>query len=179
MQRPTERQTWRLFRLHRRRRTRHKNCAGTTAVEMALLAPVFFYFLMGTCEMALAEAAQQLMENAAYNTSRLAKTGYTNLGQTQAQTISQLMVNELQSFGGLLDTTQVTMTETAYNGFSSIGAGTGTSGFGNPDQIVVYTLSYPWKLLTPMLGQLVGTSDGQGNWILNLTARIVVRNEPY
>jgi Flp pilus assembly protein TadG len=161
------------------RRPHRKSLSGATAVEMALIAPTFFLLLMGTVEMALIETAQQLLENAAYNTSRLAKTGYTQTGMSQAQTVSQEMVNELQGFSGFIDTTQVTMTDVAYNGFANIGSGTGTNGMGVPDQIVVYTISYPWKIFTPMIGQLVGALDGNGDWIINLTARIVVRNEPY
>src|ERR1700722_3563299 len=148
--------------------------SGATAVEMALLTPVFFYLLIGITEITLVEAAQQLLENAAYNTSRLAKTGFVLSGQNQAQTVSQQLDNELQSFGNLINTKNVTMTETAYNSFAAIGSG-GTSGMGNPEQIVVYTVTYPWQLQTPMMGHIIGTQDANGNWIKNLTARIVVR----
>ncbi len=169
-----------LFKCFNMLRQPHRKARrGATAVEMAVIAPAFFLLFIGTVEMSLVETAQQLLENAAYNTSRLAKTGYTTLGESQVQTVSQVLVSELHSFSGFIDTTRVTMTDTAYNGFSSIGAGTGTSGMGVPDQIVVYTVTYPWKLLTPMIGQLIGNKDANGDWIINLTARIVVRNEPY
>jgi Flp pilus assembly protein TadG len=152
-----------------RRRARR----GATAVEMALIAPVFFLLMMGVTELSLIEAAQQLLENAAYNTSRLASTGFVTSGQTQGQTVSQQLVNELQSFGSLINTTNVTMNAMAYNSFSAIGSG-GTSGLGNPDQIVVYTVTYPWQLFTPLLSSLIGT-----NGVVTLTSRIVVHNEPY
>ena len=140
-----------------------------------MLAPTFFLLLMGTTELSLMLGAQQLLENAAYNTSRLAKTGFVNTGQTQAQTVSQIMTTELQSYGALITTSNVLMTESAYNSFTAAGAGTGgTSGFGTEQQIVVYTITYPWKLFTPMLSALLGT-----NGIVNLTTTIVVRNEPY
>ncbi len=146
---------------------------GATAVEMALIAPVFFTMLMGMTETALVETAQQLLENAAYNTSRLAKTGYTATGQSQLQTVSQIMTQELQSFGTFIDTTKVTMTSTAYNSFGGIGVG-GASGLGAAQQIVVYTVTYPWKLFTPLVSGLIG-SEG----VVTLTSRIVVRDEPY
>jgi Flp pilus assembly protein TadG len=155
------------------RRVKGKGREGLAALEMALVAPIFFLLLFGTIEISLIEATQQLMENAAYNTSRLAKTGFTNNGQTQSQTVSQLMVNELQSFGNLIDTTKVTTTSVSYTDFAVIGTG-GTSGYGTAQQIVTYTISYPWTLFTPMLAQLIGT-----NGIITLTSRIVVRNEPY
>jgi Flp pilus assembly protein TadG len=163
----------RAFKKMWRRAARKDARRGTTAVEMALIAPVFFMLIIGITETTMIETAQQLLENAAYNTSRLAKTGFVTNGQTQAQTVSQIMTQELQSFGTFIDMTHVTMTSTSYNSFNNIGSG-GTTGMGNPEQIVVYTISYPWKLFTPMIGSLIGT-----NGAITLTSRIVVRNEPY
>ena len=151
-----------------------RQCKGVTAVEMALLAPVFFLLLLGTMEMALIGVAQQLLENATYNTSRLAKTGYTTTGQTQMQTVTDVLNQELQSYGSLIDTNHVTMTSMSYTSFSNVGTG-GTAGIGNAQQIVVYSVSYPWKIFTPVLGAMIG--DPNGNIIL--TSQIVVRNEPY
>ena len=109
---------------------------GATAVEMALITPVFFLLLMGMIEIALMLTAQQLLENATFNTSRLAKTGYSAAGETQGQTVSALLNGELQSFGTLIDVTKVTLSSVAYADFQQIG-GTGTSGMGTQDQIVV------------------------------------------
>lgn len=150
-----------------------KSERGSTAVEMAMIIPIFLMVMVGITETTMLEAAQQIMENAAYNTSRLAKTGYTDDGKTQAETVNAIMAKELQSFGTFFDITKVTMTSKAYSSFSSIGTG-GTSGLGTAKQIVVYTITYPWKIFTPMIGDLMGT-DG----IINLTTRIVVQNEPY
>jgi len=155
---------------------RGRNAArrGVTAVEMALVSPVFFLLLMGMIELSLIEVAQQLLESAAYNASRLAKTGYTASGQTQGQTVAQVLTTELQSYAPLINTINVTMTETDYNSFSSAAAGGGASGYGTQQQIVAYKVTYPWQLFTPMLSAIIGT-----NGIVNLTTTIVVRNEPY
>lgn len=155
------------------------SCRGATAVEMALIAPVFFTLMVGLTEMTLMMTAQQLMESAAYNTSRLAKTGYTAVGKTQMDTVSQILNQQLSGLGSFIDMTQVTMTSKAYETFASIGSGEGSEGLGTPEQIVVYTVTYPWKFLTPMIGSLIGTQDSQGNWVVNIQSRIVVRNEPY
>jgi len=166
--------------LHKFRRVSRALERGTAAVEMALITPVFFLLLIGTTEICLLETGQQLLENATYNASRLASTGYTTNGSTQAQTVNQLLFNELQSFGSFFNTSQVTITAIAYNSFSNAGTGTsGTNGMGAPQQIVVYTVTYPWKLFTPMMGLIIGHQDVNGNWIVNLTSQIVVRNEPY
>lgn len=161
---------FRSFPLSKGRKDRRKAVA---AVEMALLVPVFFMMLVGIIELSLMFTAQQILENAAFNASRTAKTGYTAAGQTQMQTIMQVVTQELQSYGTFIDTSKVTLTSTAYNSFGSIGTG-GASGFGSAQQIVVYTISYPWSLITPLMSSLVGTSG-----IVTLSSQIVVRNEPY
>jgi Flp pilus assembly protein TadG len=155
-------------------RDRNAGRRGVAAVEMALISPVFFLFLMGTTELCLMEGAQQLLESAAYNTSRLAKTGYSANGQTQGQTVAQILTTELQSYGALINTLNVKMTEADYNSFTAAAAGGGGAGYGTQQQIVVYTVTYPWQLFTPMMSALMGTGG-----IVNLTTTIVVRNEPY
>jgi Flp pilus assembly protein TadG len=153
---------------------------GTTAVEMALIAPVFFLLLIGTTEICLIEAGQQLLENATFNTARLITTGYTTNGQTQQQTVTQTLFNELQSYGSFFNTAQLTITAVAYNSFTNDANKTnGTNGLGTPDQIIDYTVSYPWKLFTPLVGDIIGHEDINGNLVITLTSHIVLRNEPY
>jgi Flp pilus assembly protein TadG len=158
---------------------RDKARRGATAVEMALIAPAFFLLLMGTTEMCLIEGAQQLLENATYNASRTGSTGYIANAETQTQTVTQILDNELEGFGNVFNTASVTMTATAYNNFTNAANQSGGStGLGNPQQVVVYTVTYPWKLFTPLMGQMIGQYVN-GNWVFNLTSQIVVRNEPY
>lgn len=148
---------------------------GSTAVEMALVAPVFFLLMMGIVETTLILMTQHLIENAAYNASRLAKTGYVANGESQMQTVTDILDRELSSLGGVIDVNKIQMSSTAYSNLSNIGAsGQGSAGLGGSSQIVVYTVTYPWKLFTPMMSAIIGSSG-----TLNLTSRIVVRNEPY
>lgn len=48
------------------------------------------------------------------------------------------------------------------------------SGYGGSGEIVVYTVTYPWPLFTPLVSEFIGT-DG----IYTLSSRAVVKNEPY
>lgn len=48
------------------------------------------------------------------------------------------------------------------------------SGFGSSGEIVIYTVTYPWPLFTPMIGNLIGT-----NGVYTLSSRAVVKNEPF
>ncbi len=158
---------------------------GSVAVEFALISPAFFLLLMGFCELCLMEGAQQLIENAAYNTSRLAKTGYVESGMSQEQTVNQLLVSKLSSFGSLIDTSRVETKAANFNNFSSSYGEGGASGYGTAQQIVVYTISYKWVIFTPMMCSALGnactvqTVDGTDKNVVNLISTIVVRNEPY
>ena len=149
---------------------------GITALEMALIAPVFFTMLMGVVEVSLVMLAQHLLENATFNASRLAKTGYVTTGKTQMATVMAALDGELGSLAPLIDVTKLSMTSTAYGNLSQINQpGQGVAGLGAAQQVVVYTVSYPWKFFTPMIGQIMGDANN----MLTLTSRIVVRNEPY
>lgn len=150
---------------------------GLSALEFALIAPVFFMMLIGVTEMSLVMLATHLIESATYNASRTAKTGYIEAGKTQLETVMDVLNYRLGSLAPLIDVSKVTTTYTAYGNLSSIGQpeqGEDNS-LGTAEQVVVYTVSYPWKVFTPMIGNLIGDENG----IITLSSRIVVRNEPY
>ncbi|NTU76946.1 MAG: pilus assembly protein [Alphaproteobacteria bacterium] len=155
---------------HNRRRR------AVTAVEFALIAPVFFLFFIGVIEMSLILLTQHLMENATFNASRLAKTGYIAEGKTQMETVMELLLREMGSLAPLVDVSKLSVTSLAYGSLSQIGQPEqGTEGLGAKEQVVVYTISYPWRLFTPLMSDILGDANSQ----MNLTSRIVVRNEPY
>lgn len=149
---------------------------GAAAIEFALVAPAFFLIFIGVVEMSLAMLAQHLLENATFNASRLAKTGYIATGRTQIQTVMDVLDTELGSLAPLIDVAKISFTSTAFGQLDRIGLpGQGADGLGAADQIVVYTISYPWKIFTPMISNIIGDANG----IITLTSHIVVRNEPY
>ena len=175
---------------------------GATAVEFALISPVVVLLVMGVIEMSMMMMAQNLMESATFSASRTGKTGYVAEGQTREETILQEL-NELA--GAVLDTEAITITSTSYDEFGDIGqpepfidanansvrddgenytdvngngqydSDMGTSSSGTAGQVVVYTVSYPWHIATPLIGGMIGNADD----IVMLTARTVVRNEPF
>ncbi len=156
---------------------RHKRGErGATALEMALVAPVFFLLFIGIVEISLIALTQHLLENSTFNSSRLAKTGYVAEGKTQLDTIMEALNKEMSSLAPLVDVTKLSVTSTSYGNLSNIGQPEqGTAGLGTSGQVVVYTVSYPWKMFTPMIGNLIGDENG----MVNITSRIVVKNEPY
>lgn len=174
---------------------------GATAVEFAMIAPFYFLLIIGIMETAMVMFAQHVLECAAANASRTGKTGYVGAAQTQADTI-KTTVNNLASF--LMDSGKITITAMSYKSMSAIGSGepfvdangngkwdtgenytdsngngkydtdVGAAGYGASGDIVVYTISYPWPIMTPAMTPFLG-KDG----ILTLQSRVVVKNEPY
>jgi Flp pilus assembly protein TadG len=60
------------------------------------------------------------------------------------------------------------------------GAGSSGAGVGAAGNIVVYTVNYNWKVLTPIVGQFLGNPDpgNPGRYRIPMSASIVVKNEP-
>lgn len=177
-----------------------RNEEGVTAIEFALISPVFMLMILGIIEFSLIMFTAAVMEGATNNTSRLGKTGYVPDGITRQQAI----INNVNSkTHGLLDSSHITLTTEVYSNFTDVGqpepcispvtapcpgtvgvnfvdvngngtwdADMGAAGLGNPGDVVVYTVSYPWPIMTPMMRVILGPT-------YTIRTRTVVRNEPY
>jgi Flp pilus assembly protein TadG len=67
------------------------------------------------------------------------------------------------------------------DGPGASGGGAGAAGSaGGAGDIVVYTVSYNWKILTPMVGPFLGQPDPSraGRYMIPMKAQMVVKNEP-
>lgn len=64
---------FRLSRLFGRRWRRNQD--GSAAIEFAIIAPVFFFLMFVIAETALVFIAEQVMDNAVFETARLIRTG--------------------------------------------------------------------------------------------------------
>jgi len=149
---------------------------GLAALEFAMILPAFVLLIIGTIEVSLVMLTQHLLENATYNASRTAKTGYIAEGKTQLDTVMSVLLTRLGGLGPLLDPSKITVTSMSYGDLSQIGQPEqGIEGLGGADQVVVYTVRYPWQTYTPLIGHMIGDENG----VVNLSSRIVVRNEPY
>ncbi len=179
----------------------HSHEEGTTAIEFAFIAPVLMLMMFGIIELSLMMYTQSVMEGATSISSRLGKTGYTESGISREQTIRNKLSARAT---GLLNVSLFTIQSKSYSQFDTIGeaepfldangngqhdAGEnytdvngngvwdedmGRAGYGNANDIVVYNVSYPWHVATPLIGRIFG-EDGT----LVLKASAVVKNEPY
>jgi len=69
----------------------------------------------------------------------------------------------------------------SYDGPGASSGGAGAAGnVGAPNNIVVYTVNYNWKILTPMVGRFLGQPDPSrpGKYMIPMSAQMVVKNEP-
>lgn len=177
-----------------------QDARGSTAVEFALIGPALILMVVGITELGLMVAAQRILDDATFVGSRTGKTGYVNTGSTQAATIA---ANIRKAASSYLDPSKITLQSISYpdysymkpevfvdknkngkrdsnesytdsNGNGKYDDGTGTSGAGSCGEIVAYTATYNWTLMTPMMSGLLGTKG-----IVPLTSRVVVKNEPY
>ncbi|GBD48011.1 TadE-like protein [Methylopila sp. Yamaguchi] len=177
-----------------------QDARGSTAVEFALIGPVLLLFVFGTIELGLMMAAQHVLDDAVFMGSRTSKTGYVASTSTQTATVAAAIRKAAQPY---LDPGKIVVTSKSYPDYSSINPepftdtnkngvrdagepytdvngsgsyddGKGTAGYGTGGQIVVFTATYAWPVSTPMIADLIAT-----NGVRTLSARAVVRNEPY
>ena len=175
-----------------------RDSEGVTAVEFAMIAPVFVLVLMGIVEFSLVMFVTSVMEGATSASGRYGKTGYTAAGSTRQQ---QIIDTVSKRTAGLLNPAQITVTTKVYPSFDSInqeepyidtnhngnhdtdelytdvnGNGqwdsSGVAGLGNANDVVVYTISYPWVINTPIIAKFLGSP-------IIVSSRTVVKNEPY
>lgn len=186
-------------RLYKHKMSLRRNTDGVVAIEFAFIAPVVLLMIMGIIEFSLVMFTMAVMESATSHTSRLGKTGYTEAGSTREE---QIIANIQALTTGLLDPNQIQITAKVYDAFDNVGdpepfvdansnmiydegetysdingnsewdADMGSAGFGDANDVVVYTVSYPWRINTPIISNIIGN-------IFTITTRAAVKNEPY
>ena len=176
-----------------------RDTEGATAVEFVFVAIPVIYLMVGILEFSAAMTVSNSLEAATNLSSRLGKTGFVDVaeGLDQSATIRAEIERRV---GPLIDMNKLEIDAKAYADFGSVGASEpwndtnddgvpqtgeftdtngnnfcdGCTGFGGADNVVIYTITYPWTIMTPLMNRLLG-EDG----IFNLTAYSVVKNEPY
>lgn len=177
-----------------------KDEGGATAIEFGIVGLALIYFIVGIVEFSLTMTVGNSLEAATNMSSRLGKTGYTDEEAmlTQQETIYREIERRV---GPLIDMEKLDITHEVFNDFESLtspdvlddkngdgdyddpgewtdvdgdGFKDGAPGIGSSGNIVVYRISYPWQVITPLIGNIIG-DDG----VIDLTAYSVVKNEPY
>jgi Flp pilus assembly protein TadG len=159
--------------------------AAATAVEFALIAPLFIGLLIAIFEVAVFLFAQQALQNAAMEAGRLLMTGQAQ-SQTQAQFKTKVCTDYLPS--PLFNCNSLVVIVQNYSSFAAAntrapalynnGALVTSWAFnpGTQGEVVVVQLVYPWSVVTGPLGFALSNLPNGAAEMMGVTA---FRVEPY
>ncbi len=174
---------------------------GASAVEFALVAPTLVLLLLGILEFSLLMAAEVTLSNAVAEVARFGITGREDADRSREEMIRDQVE---ESAAGLFDASLLEFETLVYPDFSSVGRpepfqddngngirdegetyqdvngngqwdeDMGAPGAGGPDEVVLYRVRYPWRLMIPVFRPFF---PPQGR--IELEASMAVRNEPF
>jgi Flp pilus assembly protein TadG len=157
----------------RRRAVRwRRDRGGASAVDFALVAPVFLTLLTLTMEVGWQLAIGAGLDHATRIAARWAATGQAApAGATRAQEVARII---RERSGMPINATQLTVTEQAYASLAAMTtSGASTAGLGSANSLVNYRVEYLADALTPVGRGLVPAG------MMRHSFTVVVRNEPY
>jgi Flp pilus assembly protein TadG len=170
----------------RLRRWRRRSRTGSAAIEFAMVAPIFFIFLLGTIEIGAMFLGQFALQNATNDAARLIRTGQVGLKNMTAAQFRTSICNEITPILQCGASLQIDVE--SYTSFGSAGYTNPLQANGtlNPNlnqfspgtvcSIVLVRAFYVWSVDTPLLTPFLVNMSG-GNHLLTATAAF--RNEPY
>ncbi len=174
---------------------------GVSALEFAIGGAAFLMAMVAVMELGMVMFLSSSLEGGLREASRFGLTGYTPPGTTREQAIQDIVAENtyglvdpatlqisykvypnFESIGQsepFDDTSPANGTYDPGESFQDINgngqwdADMGTVGLGGPGDIVVYTVRFDWRLMTPLFEPFI---DGG---TLPIEASVAVRNEPY
>ena len=174
------------------------------AIEFAFTAPIAIAALAGVMELSMIMFVNTLLEGSVREASRFGITGYVPPGSTREQVIADIVKENTLGLVKIqpdtiktlvyLDFNDVGKPEpltldvngngkydaadgdqyTDVNGNGTWDQDQGAAGIGGASDVVLYTISYDWKIFTPLMAAFIGN-----NGLVKLSASVVVRNEPF
>jgi Flp pilus assembly protein TadG len=173
---------WReLIRRGLKRLARSK--AGLTAIEVALVMPVFILLTFGIVETAMLFFIATTLEAQTGAAGRQIRTGNVQAAGSPIDAFKDIMCNGL---GGVIDCDKVIFDVRSYSSFGGVSYPSFLNPDGTPNSpqftpgvagdIVIVRVVYQWDILTPFLGQFFGDDGGQTK---RLSSAAAFRNEPY
>lgn len=168
-----------------------KNKDGATAVEFALVAPIFFALIFSILEAGWFFFVQSAVEQANANAARLIRTGQAQGGITK-EAFYEEICRVVKKFGSCDD--RLTIDISNYADFSTLaadltaptckdpddpsiqGAQFDQSNYGNQRDIVRVRVCFLYKPINPAIG-LNLANDSNGN--RKLVSVSIFRNEPF
>ena len=152
---------------------------GATAVEFALIAPLFLGTLLVIFQVCIYLLAQQALQNAATQAGRLFMT---NSGQSLSQAQYKQAICNSYLPTALFSCSNLIVVVQSYNDFASASTtapalysnGNAITNFayspGAPGQVMVVQLVYPWSVISGPLGFTMANLPGNKAEMLAVTA---------
>lgn len=166
-------------------RSFRKNRDGATAVEFALVAGPFFFFLMALIEIAAVFFAETVIENAVLESARLIRTGQLQGGGGDASTFRDAVCERIEV---VADCDNMVFEVAVFEDFDNVNPtppiaddgslNGGNMGFdpGEAGDIVLVRVYYAYPLILPnMFGSVSNLPDNQRL----IQSATVFRNEPF
>jgi Flp pilus assembly protein TadG len=180
------------------RRRREARRAGSTALEFALVGPLFLFILIGTFDLAILLFLTLTVENATWDAARHGATGWEDPPGTREaeiiaivdrETLGLLADDDLRfetrvypTFGDVAtaewlyddDDDGAHDTEEGFddvNGDGLWNGDVGVVGAGGPNDIVLYRVTAEYTLITPIVSSLIGP--------IRIRSSAPVQNEPF
>lgn len=171
---------------------------GAAAIEFALVGLVFFILLIGVFDISILFFLLLTLENAALDAARFGSTGAVPEDVTRDERIRQIVHGATM---GLLDDKGLDIRMLVYESYEDVAAAEwlfdvngngahdpgeifddvngngvwdgdpGVPGSGAPNEIVVYRVSAQYRLITPLMDDLIGA--------IPIRSAVPIRNEPF
>jgi Flp pilus assembly protein TadG len=159
------------------------NRRGVTALEVALILPLFLFVIFGIVEVAMLYFVAAALEGQVGEASRQVRTGNVQASGDPLGSFRTLLCGPIAI---VVDCARLIVDVRRYDSFAVVEYPEYIDEEGEPDDtqflpggaqdIVVVRVSYDWSILTPGLRLYLG--DGGGP-VKRLAATAVFRNEPF
>ncbi len=162
---------------------------GSSAIEFAVLAPVFLLMALGVIEIGMQGAVSAALDIGTRSASRLGSTGTIGAsgvnGAVASDASRQTAIRSavISASGGLLQDSRLTITQQAYSTVADAAAGqNAASGPGGSGRFVRYTLTYQQPSYAGDWSQILTSLFGSSSAIPAVfvhTSTVLVTNEPF
>jgi Flp pilus assembly protein TadG len=170
-------------------RSARRDQRGSTAVEFAIIAPVFFFLMFVIAETALVFIAEQVMDNAVFETARLIRTGQVQSGGMSKADFEEEVCNRMSVFVDCsgadfyldvkafetFDSLTAAMSDTPTNEEDEF-EDSPAFDFGEAGEIVMVRAYYQWPTTSIFWGLSLGNMANGKRMIGSFAA---FRNEPF
>jgi len=164
-----------------------RNEDGAAAIEFAIVAPVFFFLMFVIAETALVFIAEQVMDNAVFEASRLVRTGQVDLNDWSDEEFREDVCDRMSVFVNCEGSFFLEVK--SYDSFSEMNENLDDPvdedddfddetdlDFGAPNKIVIVRAYYQWPI-NPIMGMQWKNAMANGKRLIGSFAAFC--NEPY